>query len=338
VVGLAIAESDEIARFYFIFQRSGYLGHYYSSLFNICGDGKVGPARAMAYLGANMVNNVYPFLPHHSRPGWSLIPSRQQSMLQDLDWDQVEQGLSPTRTLSNIFWMTLPWQNIRNVLGGKLHVLDVGCGSGDYFDRLQSWTHGMIHSYRGIDVQERPNWGGLTKTNPQVSFQVIRSLFSASDILPETNLVITQSAIEHFEFDVLFFREIRKFVDRIPNPLLQIHLVPSAACLWLYVTHGYRQYTPHTIDKMTACFSERDTQKILVPLGGRHCNRLHFSALTLSRLTKGRQADQRKTNPPLYERQLSTAILKDAQRPAQSPSFYAVILASHLRLDLRTVK
>ena|GEM_PF-551895 len=303
-----------------------------SSLFNIYGDDRVSLVKVMAYLCANAVNNARPFVPGRAGSDWSVVYSQQQKILKEFGhyWANVEQALSPTRALSNLFWMALPWQNIRHALGRKIHVLDVGCGAGGYFERLQLWTKGMINSYHGIDIEERPEWKGIGEANSNVSFRAIKLPFSADDIPPKTNLLITQSAIEHFEFDALFFSEVKDFVDCARKPLLQVHLVPSAACLWLYLTHGYRQYTPYTIGKMTECFSDDDTRKTLFPLGGRRCNRLHFSAITLSRLTRGYRADRRKANPELYQSQLRTAILKDIQQPGRSPSFYAIILASHL--------
>jgi SAM-dependent methyltransferase len=309
----------------------------HSSLLNIRGDGKASLFQAVAYLCANVMNNARPVLPRRAHSNWSVIYPQQRGALRHLDdyWASVEPGLSPGRALSNFFWMTLPWPDIRRALGGEVHVLDVGCGSGGYFERLKRWSQGTIRSYRGVDLTERPEWSSISAAHPEASFSVIEAPFLASDVPSRTNLIITQSAIEHFEFDALFFCEVQKFVGRTSRPLLQVHLVPSAACLWLYIRHGYRQYTPYTIDKMTTCFSKDDTHKILVPLGGRYCNRLHFFAVTLSQLTRGCRADQRKTNPERYQSQLRTAILKDIQQPGRSPSFYAIVLASRLNLDLQ---
>ena len=308
------------------------MSRHYSSLFNICGDGKISLVKAMAFLWANVMNNARPLLPGRVHSGWPVVYFQQQKILKDFGyyWDRVERGLSPTRTLSDLLWMALPWQDICNALGEEIHVLDVGCGSGGYLERLQLWTKGLLSSYHGIDIKEMPMWRSSAEANPNISFKVIKPPFSASDVPSKTNLVVTQSAIEHFEFDTMFFCEMKRFVDSIQKPLLQVHLVPSAACLWLYITHGYRQYTPYTMGKMTECFSDDDTQRMFFPLGGRYCNHLHFFAVTLSRLTRGYRADQRKANPELYQRQLRTAILKDLQQPGQSPSFYALILASHL--------
>lgn len=311
------------------------MGRRHSSLLNMCGDGKVSLIRVLAYLCANVVNNLCLMRPGSVRAGWSVVCPQQRWTLSTLDdcWANVEQGLSPARAWSNLFWMTLPWSEVRRALGGEIHVLDVGCGAGGYFERLQRWTQDAIDSYHGVDVAERPEWSRICEAHPEASFSVIEAPLLASGVPRRTNLIITQSAIEHFEFDTLFFCEVKKFVDRIPQPILQVHLVPSAACLWLYVRHGYRQYTPCTIDKMTACFSDDGTHKILFPLGGRHSNRLHFFAVTLSQLTRGCWTDQRKAHPERYQHQLRTAIVQDVQRPDHSPTFYAIVLAARLSLD-----
>ena len=44
----------------------------------------------------------------------------------------TESNLSPARYLSDIFWHSLKWQNIKLALGGNLKILEVGCGKGKY--------------------------------------------------------------------------------------------------------------------------------------------------------------------------------------------------------------
>jgi hypothetical protein len=310
------------------------LRNSHSSLLNICGDGKANLAKAVAYFGANVVNNARPFLPWRAGLDWPVVNLQWSKREFERCWADMAQGLSPTRAVCNLFWMALPWCAIRQVLGGEIHILDVGCGNGGYFGRLQSWTKGKVDSYHGIDVVAMPAWNDLISAASNVSFQAIESPFSASDIPTRTNLIITQSSVEHFEFDTLFFCETKRFADLVRRPLLQVHLVPSAAGLWLYLLHGYRQYTPYTIGEMTRCFADNDAHKVLFPLGGRHCNRLHFFAVTLSMLMRGYRADQRRARPEWYHDRLRRAVLGDSQSPGQSPSFYALILASRVDVSV----
>ena len=51
----------------------------------------------------------------------------------------------------------------------------------------------------------------------------------------ETNLFITQSAIEHFNYDLEYFEQIKTFIDKKQKNIIQIHLFPSPVSLWLYL-------------------------------------------------------------------------------------------------------
>ena len=229
-----------------------------------------------------------------------------------------------------LFWMALPWQEIRAALGGEIHLLDIGCGTGKYAQLIQTWGENPLASYHGLDVKENPRWAQISKDHSDVKFKVIQSPFSKAEIEPDINFIMTQSAIEHFESDALFFSEVRNYLDDSPKPLIQIHLLPSAACLWLYLNHGYRQYTPFTINELTRFFLRSDTTPILFPLGGRHCDLLHFSSITLSKLTKRLRHDQRKLNPERYLQRLKAMIVKDLTQSKGGPSFYAVVLLSRI--------
>src|SRR5208283_5417616 len=77
---------------------------------------------------------------------------------------------------------------------------------------------------------------------------------STAQYLADANLIITQSALEHFEKDLNFFRQIADHVARTRRPIVQFHLIPSAACLTTYPWHGVRQYTPRTISRITRLF------------------------------------------------------------------------------------
>ena len=70
----------------------------------------------------------------------------------------------------------------------------------------------------------------------------------------ETNLFITQSAIEHFNYDLEYFQQIKKFIDKNKTNIIQIHLFPSPACLWLYLFHGVRQYNFRAIMQIIDIF------------------------------------------------------------------------------------
>ena len=96
----------------------------------------------------------------------------------------------------------------------------------------------------------------------------------------DTNLFISQSAIEHFDDDLIYFRNIKSHIDKYKNNTIQIHLFPSAACIKKYLWHGIRQYTPRTISKITDIFDDDKTYSVLYKLGGENCNKLHLDYIT----------------------------------------------------------
>lgn len=138
-------------------------------------------------------------------------------------------------------------------------------------------------------------------------------------------MIISQSAAEHFDEDLRFFEHIRDYVRAVQGPVLQVHLVPSQACLRLYHLHGVRQYTPRTLSKITRLFGP-ETYAVLYGLGGRASNRVHYSFITKPSLLYGR--DLRNEQPDTYDRQLFDAISSDMRYSRRSPAFWALVIHS----------
>lgn len=245
-----------------------------------------------------------------------------------LDGDSIRRinlGSSPSRALSDLFWMQLPWEKIRTELG-PIHALDTGCGSGRYGEQLQVFSGGRIESYTGLDETAHPDWPDRMKQNEFVHLIQADSAFFSQFIPSATNFFISQSAIEHFPQDLIYFRQVRDFIHRKVGPVLQIHLFPSAACLPLYRFHGVRQYTPRTISLISNLFP--DASCVLFQLGGAACNKLHFEYITRPVLLEG-QSDRRATEAGEYSRHLLGAMASAPSEPGD-PSFYALVIQSRL--------
>lgn len=239
-------------------------------------------------------------------------------------WPDVPRGASPSRTVCDLFWVTLPWPSIRATLG-DVHMLDIGCGSGHYGPKLLASANGLVASYTGTDAAPRPGWTDLATTDSRVRFYESRAEDFGSTIPTGTNLFISQSAIEHFDEDLTFFRQIGDYVRASPGPVLQIHLAPSQACLRLYTLHGVRQYTPRTLSRITRLFGP-DSHRTLFRLGGAACNRLHFASITKPLVLHGR--DLRNEEPEKYEKRLFEAVSHDMRHPDSSPAFWALVILS----------
>jgi hypothetical protein len=210
-----------------------------------------------------------------------------------------------------------------------INVLDSGCGSGNYSVKLQSYSKGNIASYTGIDASQHDNWSALAETHPNFRFHKVDSGDIAEYIPDETNLFISQSAIEHFKYDLQYFRQIREFVLRTSRSIIQIHLFPSRVCLKLYSLHGVRQYTPRTISYITRLF-QSFSYSTLYRLGGQECNQLHWQYITKPLILK-KIGDLRDTRTQEYDRRLRMAIAADNNEPHRDPSFYALVIHSNWR-------
>jgi hypothetical protein len=292
-----------------------------TSLHGLNGDRRLGTVGKVLYFALNRVNNALPYA--FVDPGLTI----RDFVCPRLDEHRphLTRGASPSRTLSDLFWLTLPWPAIHRELG-NIRILDAGCGSGGYGPRLLSWADGHIESYTGTDVRPSENWTALEARDPRLRFYPADAGAFRGTIPAGTNVFMSQSALEHFDLDLKFFEDIRDYISSAPGPVLQIHMVPSQACLGLFLLHGVRQYTPRTLSRVTRLFAS-DSSAVVYRLGGRRCIRLHQEFITGPVLIRG-DADRRETEPAEYERRLFEAIRHDMRGPQRSPAWYALIIRS----------
>lgn len=293
-----------------------------SSLHRINADKGLGKRARRLWYFANWLNNS--ILPKKVLS--SLKISSFSPKIMQKDWLSLDSKSSPSRIFSDLFWMKLPWKKLQGELG-EIHTLDTGCGSGNYGPRLQTFSENRISSYMGFDVFPSPNWESLETKHDYLSFEVNDSSKIYGDIQETTNFFISQSAIEHFEEDLTFFRNIREYISDRKQPAIQIHLFPSSICLRLYRWHGIRQYTPRTISLISKLF-EDFSETILYNLGGKNANKLHWNFITKP-IYVDNVGDLRDVETNLYSKRLVEAITKDAQVKDQSePAFYALVIHS----------
>jgi len=239
------------------------------------------------------------------------------------------------------------WQYFTETLG-MVNIFDIGCGAGDITERLYTeYAKGKINSYKGVDVFPHPEkWRRLSGKYKGLSFSKIASEEKILEEMPtKTNLVISQSSLEHIEKDLLVFKQIKKFVERNDHPVTQVHLIPSAACLWLYLFHGVRQYTPRTVSKITKLFKGDQCQ--LIALGGDECFKLQLKAFTkpetmnrfgLYRVPvffkkwQGSNFNKIADDPELikeYDKLARQAMKNDMNKRTKIPVFYALVIKSN---------
>jgi SAM-dependent methyltransferase len=296
----------------------------HTSLHGLNGDRRLSITGKIAYFVFNRLNNAMPYTALDRRleirdfhpPDLGAYSS------------SLPRGNSPSRTLSDLFWITLPWEALRRELG-EIRVLDIGCGSGQYGPQLLDWSGGRIASYMGADVQTQPTWAALERQDSRLRF--VRLDASNPGEVAATargcTFVMSQSALEHIEGDLQLFRELAAEAANQSGPSVHVHLCPSAACLKLYLLHGVRQYTPRTLSKISKLFI--DSSVVVYRLGGRASNALHFEFITMPLMIR-RSDDLRLTRPAKYEQRLHEAIRLDMASPQPSPAFYALVIQTHL--------
>lgn len=242
-------------------------------------------------------------------------------------WRKLAPAASPARAVCDLFWMSLPWARIQEELGA-IHVLDIGCGSGRYGEMLDGYSGGRVASYLGFDVMPREDaWRAAEARNPTFRFRRIRGSGDLADVPPQTTMIMSQSALEHIEDDIDYFRGIRRFVGCASRPVLQVHLFPAPACLRLYSWHGVRQYTVRTSSYLARLFRD-SAYSVLFRLGGARCGDLHWEYITGPQQA-GTGKDWRDTRPAEYEARLRDAILSDIRTAAVDPLFFALVIHSH---------
>ena len=191
---------------------------------------------------------------------------------------------SPSRALSDLFWMRAPWARMERELG-PLRIFDLGCGSGEYGIKFSEWSGGRVTRYFGVDLQPHPRWAELTRSYAFMDFREGDVERLGEIVPPDTNVIVSQSTLEHVQDDVRCVAQLDEFARRAGHRLWQIHLVPSQACLHLYLWHGYRQYTPRTLSETTRPLAA--SERWVVRLGGAACNRLHWKFVTWPLLIGG---------------------------------------------------
>jgi hypothetical protein len=298
-----------------------------SSIHSINSDRDISLFKKILWLWLNFINNnLFSF----KAPNYRIYPFTPS--LKKTDFDNLNHNSSPSRALSNLFWIKIDYEKVYLELGG-LHVFDTGTGSGSA--ALQIENHGgVISSFYGVDSNPNDSWQDLMRNNKHITFSQNSSSSIFKDIPKDTNLFITQSAVEHFDDDLNFFHEIKRFIDLDDKNVIQIHLIPSSACLKLYLLHGVRQYNQRTISKIVSIFDNANTSASLFSLGGSNCNKLHFKYITRPELLSFKKISMRNERKEKYFSLLENAINLDIQCLSKSPSFYALVIHSNFNNDI----
>jgi len=274
------------------------------------------------YLLFNWINNLFPYTNIDNNLVIRNFICRDFKKY----WNKLSIKSSPSRKLSDLFWLKLPWNKIYKELK-EINIFDIGCGSGNYGYKLLNFSNNKIASYTGIDIYQDNNWEKLEKKYSNFRFYKYNGK-NILDVIPgKANFIMSQSVLEHIEGDLILFKQIKDHVLSYKKSVIQIHLFPSSSCLLTYPKHGIRQYTPRTISKITRLF-KNFSHSVLFSLGGKECNRLHYKFITKPRLRQ-KIGDLRDLKIQEYDKKLIIAIEKDMKLFQKFPSFYALVIHSN---------
>lgn len=243
--------------------------------------------------------------------------------------ENLNSKLSPSRMFCDIFWHSLPWNEIEKELN-HFNILEVGCGKGIYGKILNEILNNNKFKYNGVDIKKHKEWDEFNKDftfNIDISDNTFK-------YINNKNLIITQSAIEHFENDITFFEQISLEANKTTDPILQIHLMPSRFCLYTYLNHGVRQYSLNTISKITKLFNS-NTKKLFIDLGSIRSNILMLKYVTYP-LFIAKRNDKRETQNNKYLSELYNAIELDMKKPfLNNSAFSCLILETNFKSKIK---
>lgn len=207
-------------------------------------------------------------------------------------------GASPSRVLCFDYLL----KACGDIFGPSRHILDIGCGFGDY-SRFLANAHGYA-SYRGVDIEERERWSNYR--NAHTSFDV--ATLGVDEISVDgVDTVFSQSVLEHVEYDRSIFD---RFTASANKTVEHIHLIPATRSYFEHRLHGFRRYGPCTINRLLSSPTISDIK--VTGLGNWVVREMHWKQ---AKKTKKNKAYGDRSHVPLYDNNKSiVANLKDCRK------------------------
>ena len=286
-----------------------------ASFHQLNSDYPLGSIHKYLYLLLNIIVSFFPSKLPNKLARFKFSPSEE--ILSRAIADE-ESPISPSRLLSNSFWNSMNWGVMEEILDNNLRVAEIGCGSGRYGRRLNSLS--PLSSYLGIDLFRSEEWD-----SHQDNFNFVQDSYeNFSKHITDENLLITQSAIEHFDNDLVLFRDMNDYASKCDYPVIAIHIFPSAFCIFTFLWHGIRQYGCFSIRRILKC-SQNTSSQSLFSLGGKHSNRFHLKRFTFPSVFQNVPLGEHPAKK--YFPDLLNALNRDSLSPSKrSAAFYALIL------------
>lgn len=233
---------------------------------------------------------------------------------------------TPSRLLCDAFWNSINFENLKSKLNSNLNFFDIGCGSGSYGKFLKKITGEYFSSYTGLDIYKNHNF-------PSEFNHINSSADNVNKYIKiNTNFVISQSALEHIEKDIFVLEEITNKLIENKKPFVQIHMVPASKCLWLYLWHGYRQYSKKNLSTISNQLKNKFNVNLsIVPIGGGNSFWTHLRYITIPVYLKKIFLNKKQFNwynQKIVEEKIIESVKKDINCDKDKPVFWSIVITS----------
>ena len=273
-------------------------------------------------------NNIPPKYFSNKRNIYDLSVKQFSKQICKTDWEYISPVSTPSRMFCDLFWKNIKWDDVKDEIG-DINIFDTGCGDGNYSLKINNFAGG-INSYVGVDSVVYKSWHNLQSANEFVRVSKLLSTNILPEIPRSTNFIITQSAIEHFDYDLDYFRQIKRYIEKSGKNIIQVHLFPTPPSLWLYLHHGVRQYNMRSIYKIIDIFNSIRSYSVIYPLGGRHSFNFHMKNVTIPDYFLKRIPTYRELNVDKYFSGAKISIEKDIRSISwKFASFSAIVIHSN---------
>ena len=123
------------------FKASNYLE-------NISGDKKINIFKKIYWILICVLNYVISLVDKKD-PRIELIKFRK-----NIKSNLIKKNESPSRILSDIFWLTFPWNKTKKILKKKISIIEVGCGDGRYGFLLKKILKKILKTILGLTLKK----------------------------------------------------------------------------------------------------------------------------------------------------------------------------------------